>query len=120
MKPEEVLLGVLPFFHSFGFTITIWTAICLNKKVVYHFNPLDSRTIGKLCEQHQVTLLTGTPSFTRMYLKSCPASQFKTITHWIVGAEKLKPELARDLQVDARASSLWRVTAAPSSRRSWR
>ena len=43
MKPEEVLLGVLPFFHSFGFTITIWTAICLNKKVVYHFNPLDAR-----------------------------------------------------------------------------
>ena len=98
MKPEEVLLGVLPFFHSFGFTITIWTAICLNKKVVYHFNPLDSRTIGKLCEQHRVTLLTGTPSFTRMYLKSCPASQFETITHWIVGAEKLKPELARDLK----------------------
>ena len=54
--------------------------------------------IGKLCEQHSVTLLTGTPSFTRMYLKSCPASQFKTITHWIVGAEKLKPELARDLK----------------------
>lgn len=98
LKPEEVLLGVLPFFHSFGFTITIWTAICLNKKVVYHFNPLDARTIGKMCEEHKVTLLTGTPSFTRLYLKSCEPRQFKTITHWIVGAEKLKPELARDLQ----------------------
>jgi acyl-[acyl-carrier-protein]-phospholipid O-acyltransferase / long-chain-fatty-acid--[acyl-carrier-protein] ligase len=98
LKPEEVLLGVLPFFHSFGFTITIWTAICLNKKVVYHFNPLDARTIGKLCDQHKVTLLTGTPSFTRLYLKSCEPRQFKTITHWIVGAEKLKAELARDIQ----------------------
>ena len=98
LKPEEVLLGVLPFFHSFGFTITIWTAICLNKKVVYHFNPLDARTIGKICELHKVTLLTGTPTFTRLYLKSCEAGQFKTITHWIVGAEKLKPELARDIQ----------------------
>ena len=98
LKPEEVLLGVLPFFHSFGFTITIWTAICLNKKVVYHFNPLDARTIGKLCDEHKVTLLIGTPSFTRLYLKSCDPSQFKTITHWIVGAEKLKPELASDLQ----------------------
>ena len=39
MKPEEVLLGILPFFHSFGFTVTIWTAVCLGKKVVYHFNP---------------------------------------------------------------------------------
>ena len=27
LKPKEVLLGVLPFFHWFGFTITIWTAI---------------------------------------------------------------------------------------------
>ena len=33
-----------------------------------------------------------------MYLKSCEPHQFKTITHWIVGAEKLKPELARDIQ----------------------
>lgn len=98
MKPEDVLLGVLPFFHSFGFTITIWTAIGLNKKVVYHFNPLDARTIGKLCDEHKVTLLTGTPSFTRLYLKSCDPRQFKTITHWILGAEKLKPELARDIQ----------------------
>ncbi len=100
LKPEEVLLGVLPFFHSFGFTITIWTAICLNKKVVYHFNPLDARTIGKICDEHKVTLLTGTPSFTRLYLKSCEPRQFKTITHWIVGAEKLKPELARDIQAE--------------------
>ena len=66
--------------------------------MVYHFNPLDARTIGKLCDEHKVTLLTGTPSFTRLYLKSCDPRQFKTITHWILGAEKLKPELARDIQ----------------------
>ena len=43
LKPDEVLLGILPFFHAFGFTVTIWTALCLGKKVVYHFNPLDSK-----------------------------------------------------------------------------
>lgn len=98
LKPDEVLLGVLPFFHSFGFTITIWTALCLNKKVVYHFNPLDGRIIGKLCAEHKVTLLTGTPSFSRLYLKAGEPGQFQSITHWIVGAEKLKPELARDIR----------------------
>jgi acyl-[acyl-carrier-protein]-phospholipid O-acyltransferase/long-chain-fatty-acid--[acyl-carrier-protein] ligase len=97
LLPDEVLLGILPFFHSFGFTVTIWTALALGKKVVYHFNPLDSRTIGKLCEEHKVTLIAGTPSFTRFYIKSCPASQFKTLTHLILGAEKLKPELYRDI-----------------------
>jgi acyl-[acyl-carrier-protein]-phospholipid O-acyltransferase/long-chain-fatty-acid--[acyl-carrier-protein] ligase len=98
LKPEEVLLGVLPFFHAFGFTITIWAGLCLGKKIVYHFNPLDARTVGKLCDDHGVTLLIGTPSFMRLYLKSCEPSQFRTITHLLLGAEKLKPELARDIQ----------------------
>ena len=97
LEPNEVLLGILPFFHSFGNCVTIWTALALGKKVVYHHNPLDARTIGKLCQQHKVTLIAGTPSFTRFYIKSCPAEQFKTLTHLILGAEKLKPELYRDI-----------------------
>ncbi len=97
LAPDEVLLGILPFFHSFGFTVTIWTALALGKKVVYHFNPLDAKTVGKLCEEHKVTLLAGTPSFTRFYVKGCQASQFKTLTHLILGAEKLRPELYREL-----------------------
>jgi acyl-[acyl-carrier-protein]-phospholipid O-acyltransferase/long-chain-fatty-acid--[acyl-carrier-protein] ligase len=97
LAPDEVVLGILPFFHSFGFTVTIWTALALGKKVVYHLNPLDSRTIGKLCEEHKVTLIAGTPSFARFYIKNCPAEQFRTVTHLILGAEKLKPELYRDL-----------------------
>jgi acyl-[acyl-carrier-protein]-phospholipid O-acyltransferase / long-chain-fatty-acid--[acyl-carrier-protein] ligase len=98
LKPEEVLLGILPFFHVFGFTVTIWTALCLGKKVVYHFNPLESKMIGKLCEQHKVTLLVGTPTFMRFYLKNCEPRQFQSVTHLILGAEKLKPELARDIE----------------------
>ncbi len=98
MKPDEVVLGILPFFHAFGFTVTIWAGLCLGKKIVYHFNPLDARTIGKLCDQHGVTLLIGTPSFMRLYLKSCDPKQFRTLTHLLFGAEKLKPELARDIQ----------------------
>ncbi len=66
--------------------------------MVYHFNPLDARIIGKLCEKHRVTLLIGTPTFMRSYLKSCEPRQFATLTHLILGAEKLKPELAREIQ----------------------
>ncbi len=97
LVPDDVLLGILPFFHSFGFCVTIWTALALGKKVVYHFNPLDARTIGKLCQEHQVTLIAGTPSFTRFYLKSCPAEQFAALRYLVLGAEKLKPELYRDI-----------------------
>ncbi len=98
LAPDEVLLGVLPFFHSFGFTVTIWTALCLGKKVVYHLSPLDGRMVGKLCDQHKVTLLVASPSFARLYMKSGQPEQFRTITHLILGAEKLKPDLAREIK----------------------
>jgi acyl-[acyl-carrier-protein]-phospholipid O-acyltransferase/long-chain-fatty-acid--[acyl-carrier-protein] ligase len=97
LHDREVILGILPFFHSFGFTVCLWTPLTLGKGVVYHFNPLDARTIGKLCEEHEVTLIAGTPSFTRFYLKNCRVEQFRTLTHLLLGAEKLKPETYRDI-----------------------
>jgi acyl-[acyl-carrier-protein]-phospholipid O-acyltransferase/long-chain-fatty-acid--[acyl-carrier-protein] ligase len=98
LLPDEVVLGILPFFHSFGFTVTIWTVLCLGKRVVYHINPLDARIIGDLCENQGVTMIVGTPTFLRTYLKKCDASKFKTLVHLLLGAEKLKPELREDLK----------------------
>jgi acyl-[acyl-carrier-protein]-phospholipid O-acyltransferase / long-chain-fatty-acid--[acyl-carrier-protein] ligase len=98
LLPEESVLGILPFFHSFGFTITIWTVLCLGKKAVYHFNPLDGRIIGELCLKHRVTLLAGTPTFLRTYLHRCEREQFATMVHLLLGAEKLKPELEREIR----------------------
>jgi len=98
LHDNEVILGILPFFHSFGFTVGLWTPLALGKTVVFHPNPLDARTIGKLSQAHRVTMIAGTPSFTRLYLKNCPAEQFKTITHLLLGAEKLKPETYQDIK----------------------
>jgi len=98
LLPDEVVLGILPFFHSFGFTVTIWTVLCLGKRIVYHFNPLDARVIGDLCEKQGVTMIVGTPTFLRTYLKKCPPAQFNSLVHLLLGAEKLKPELAEEIR----------------------
>ncbi len=98
LLPEEVVLGILPFFHSFGFTITIWTVLCLGKVSVYHINPLDARVVGELCKEHRATLLTATPTFLRSYIHRCEREQFASMVHLLVGAEKLKPELAADIR----------------------
>jgi len=98
LLPNEVVLGILPFFHSFGFTVAIWTVLCLGKKVVYHNNPLDARIIGDLCEKHGVTMIAGSPTFMRTYIKKCPKEKFKTLVHMLLGAEKLKPELCKEIQ----------------------
>ncbi len=98
LLPNECVLGILPFFHSFGFTVAIWTVLCLGKKVVYHVNPLDARIVGDLCEKHDVTMMVATPTFVRTYLKKCEPAKFKSLVHLLVGAEKLKPELSQEIK----------------------
>ena len=43
---KDVLIGVLPFFHSFGYTVTMLTGLMLDPKVIYHFNPLEYKMVG--------------------------------------------------------------------------
>jgi acyl-[acyl-carrier-protein]-phospholipid O-acyltransferase / long-chain-fatty-acid--[acyl-carrier-protein] ligase len=98
LSNDEVILGVLPFFHSFGFTVTIWGVYCLGFKGVYHFSPLDARVIGNLCQEHKATILLCTPTFFQGYLKRCEPAQFATMRLPILGAEKLKPEVAQQIR----------------------
>lgn len=91
---DDCLLGVLPFFHSFGFTGALWLPLLSGFGVVYHANPLDARTVGQLCEQYRATLLIGTPAFYLSYLRRCSKEQFATLRLAIVGAEKLKGAVA--------------------------
>ena len=93
-----VALGVLPFFHSFGHTVGIWTILLLGKKAVYHANPLDAKVVGNLCEQHGVTLIAASPTFFRHYIQRCEPKQFQTLFHILLGAEKLKPEVAEQIE----------------------
>jgi acyl-[acyl-carrier-protein]-phospholipid O-acyltransferase/long-chain-fatty-acid--[acyl-carrier-protein] ligase len=92
---SDVLLGVLPFFHSFGFTIGLWLILSFDLKGVYHFNPIDSRQIGKLAERHGITIVLTTPTFLRSYLKRCTREQFSKLDLVVVGAEKLPLDLAK-------------------------
>ncbi len=94
IRPDDTILGILPFFHSMGYTVTLWTAMCLNAKGAYHFNPLDAKQVGKLAEKHRATILLSTPTFLRSYLRRCEKSQFETLNVVVTGAEKLPSPLA--------------------------
>lgn len=94
LAPTDVLLGILPFFHSFGYTITLWSVMGLNIRGAYHFNPLDGLQVGKLCQKYGGTILLSTPTFLRTYLRRCDPEQFKTLEVVVCGAEKLPGELA--------------------------
>lgn len=91
---QDCFLGVLPFFHSFGFTGTMALPAVLGVRVVYHANPLDAKTIGELVCDHEVTFLLATPTFLQFYLRGCTPEQFGSVRLVAVGAEKLPDRLA--------------------------
>ncbi len=93
--PDDRMLGALPFFHSFGFTVTLWMPLRLGMGTVYHYNPLDARRIGDLAEQYKVTCLLGTPTFLLAWLRRVEAAKFKSLRRVVVGAEKLRAEVAK-------------------------
>lgn len=95
---SDNFLGVLPFFHSFGFTVCLWGAMTLPSSASYHFNPLDARQIGKLAEANKSTVVLATPTFLRTYLRRVEPEQFKTVEVVIVGAEKMPMALSDEFE----------------------
>ena len=91
---DDCFVGVLPFFHSFGLTGTIWFPLLQGCRVVYHPNPMDARTIGELAQAHRGSMLISTPTFCQSYLRRCTPEQFSSLKYAIVGAEKLREPLA--------------------------
>jgi acyl-[acyl-carrier-protein]-phospholipid O-acyltransferase/long-chain-fatty-acid--[acyl-carrier-protein] ligase len=93
-EPDDKILGVLPFFHSFGYTVTLWGALALDLRATYHFTPLDARVIGKLARERKATILLATPTFLRSYVKRCAAEDLASLNVVVAGAEKLPTALS--------------------------
>jgi acyl-[acyl-carrier-protein]-phospholipid O-acyltransferase/long-chain-fatty-acid--[acyl-carrier-protein] ligase len=94
INSADRIVGVLPFFHSFGFTITIWFPLLSGCGVVYHPNPTDAHAIGELVQKHKATLLLTTPTFCATYTRKCSAAEFASLRYVLVGAEKLRQPIA--------------------------
>jgi acyl-[acyl-carrier-protein]-phospholipid O-acyltransferase/long-chain-fatty-acid--[acyl-carrier-protein] ligase len=95
---RDVLLGVLPMFHSFGYATTLWTALTIDARAAYHYTPLDARQIGRLCRRYGSTILVAAPTFLRGYLRRCEPEDFRSLEVVVAGAEKLPPALADAFQ----------------------
>jgi acyl-[acyl-carrier-protein]-phospholipid O-acyltransferase/long-chain-fatty-acid--[acyl-carrier-protein] ligase len=90
----DVVLGVLPFFHSFGYTVTLWLPMVAGLAAAYHPNPTDAKTIGDLAAKYGATVLISTPTFCGAYVRKIQPGQFSRLRLAIVGAERLREPIA--------------------------
>ena len=92
------ILGILPFFHSFGFTGTLCLPPLTGIGVVFHVSPLDAQAIGALVSKFAVTMLLSTPTFLNSYTRRCPPEAFGSLRIVLAGAEKLPERIAQSFE----------------------
>ena len=86
---NDKFLASLPFFHSFGCTVTLWFPLIEGVPIVTFPNPLDTAKNAELIEKYRCTILMATPTFLRGYLRKATREQLQSLRLVIVGAEKL-------------------------------
>jgi acyl-[acyl-carrier-protein]-phospholipid O-acyltransferase/long-chain-fatty-acid--[acyl-carrier-protein] ligase len=91
---EDSVMASLPFFHSFGCTVTLWYPMIGGVRAVTYPTPVDVVKNAEIIARYKISLLVTTPTFLRGYLKRAEPEQFASIKLLVTGAEKLPRELA--------------------------
>jgi acyl-[acyl-carrier-protein]-phospholipid O-acyltransferase / long-chain-fatty-acid--[acyl-carrier-protein] ligase len=93
-KETDAILASLPFFHTFGSTVSLWYPLIEGVRIVTYPNPLEGAKNAALIERYKLTFLLATPTFLRVYLRKAEREQLRTLRLIITGAEKLPLDLA--------------------------
>jgi len=94
LKPNDNLCAPLPFFHSFGFTCSLWLPIVKGVSAAYVSNPLDCKIVAKTAKQNRSTVLFAAPTFLLNYTRKIQADNFSALRLVMTGAEKLRKQIA--------------------------
>ena len=92
------VLGCLPLFHSFGFTVTLWWPLTGGPRVVTYPSPLDPQALGEVISKFSVDLLVTTPTFLRTLMRRAGKEKLGCLKMVVTGAEKLPSSLREDFE----------------------
>jgi long-chain-fatty-acid--[acyl-carrier-protein] ligase len=93
LSREDVLLGFLPAFHSFGLTVTTLLPLVTGVRVVHHPDPTDAVNLVYKIRVYGVTVLVGTPTFVNYILERARPGSLASLQLIVVGAEQCPPTL---------------------------
>lgn len=93
LTEKDILCGMLPPFHSFGFTVTGLLPLLVGMRVLFSPNPTDSRSIVTSIRRWHVTLLCTAPTFLSRMLRIATPEDLATLRLVVTGAEKAPEDL---------------------------
>src|SRR5947207_901228 len=95
---DDAILASLPFFHSFGSTVTLWYPLIEGVRTITYPTPLEAAKNAALIKRYKLTLLLATPTFLRGYLRKVDPDDLRSLRLVITGAEKLPLDLAKNFE----------------------
>jgi acyl-[acyl-carrier-protein]-phospholipid O-acyltransferase/long-chain-fatty-acid--[acyl-carrier-protein] ligase len=94
IQTTDRMVGILPFFHSFGYTVTLWGPLVHGASAFYLPDPRAAKEVGEACRKNSGTIMASTATFLRFYIRRCEPDDFKSLRLAVCGAEKLPVSLA--------------------------
>src|SRR5690606_35249208 len=97
-QPGDKVLANLPPFHAFGLTATYFLPLLEGTPILCHPDPTDVVATAQAIAEHRITILFGTSSFFRLYVRNSRVrrEQLASLELVVAGAEKLQDEVRRD------------------------
>ncbi|MEI6666827.1 MAG: AMP-binding protein [Acidobacteriota bacterium] len=93
LEERDVLLGMLPPFHSFGLTTALLLPLCIGMRTVYHANPTESTLLAAQVEAAGATVIFATPTFLGGIVRAADGHQLDSLRLAVTGAEKCPDHL---------------------------
>lgn len=90
---DDVMFGILPPFHAFGFTISGLLALLSGIRVIYSPDPTDGKELARMLKVWGGTLMCGAPTFLKAMFRGGKKGDFDSLRLCVTGAEKAPPEL---------------------------
>jgi long-chain-fatty-acid--[acyl-carrier-protein] ligase len=90
---DDVMYGILPPFHSFGFSVAGLFSLFVGMRIAFYPDPTDSFSLAEGIERWKITLFCSAPSFLKGLFSTAKPEQLQSIRMFVSGAEKASPEL---------------------------
>jgi len=98
LRPADTMIGCLPVFHSFGFTVTMCYPMLHEARVATFPSPLETKRLAEIIAAERADVLIGAPTFLRPFLKRAEPEQMRSLRLVVAGAEKMPRDLYEGFQ----------------------
>lgn len=98
LLPTDSIYGILPPFHSFGFSVAGIFPILSGLRVAFYPDPTDSFALAEGVQRWPITLFCSAPSFLKSLFYAAKKHQLDSVRIFISGAEKAPETLYEQVQ----------------------